>query len=75
MSCQDSVICGNIHNPQNLEFPSIQNNSIPVDFEAQLKEIDKALERKVSKEYLSAQKFLDSFSFTVKRSRFRVKWG
>lgn len=54
MSYHDSVICGNIHSPQNLEFPSIQNNSIPVDFEAQLKEIDKALERKVSEEYLSA---------------------
>ena len=39
MRNQDLDISGNIapadlHAPQNLEFPSIQKNSIPADFEA-----------------------------------------
>ena len=60
MSNQDPDISRNIvpfdlHAPQNLEFPSIQKNSIPADFEAHIREIAKELERKVSKESHSAE--------------------
>ena len=60
MSNQDPDISRNIvpfdlHAPQNLEFPSIQKNSIPTDFEAHIREIDKEIERKVSKESHSTE--------------------
>ena len=62
MRNQDLDFSGNIapadlHAPQNLELPSIQKNSILADFEAQIREIDKELERKVLKESHSAEGF------------------
>ena len=48
--------------PQNLEFLSIQKTSIPVDFEAQIREIDTALEGTVLKEPQSVEEFSDSLA-------------
>ena len=62
MRNQDLDISGNVapadlHAPQNLELPSIQKNSIPANFKAQIREIDQELERKVLKESHSVEGF------------------
>ena len=46
-----------LYAPQNLELPSIQKNSTLADFEAQIRDIDQELERKVLKESLSVEGF------------------
>lgn len=46
--------------PPNLEFPSIQKTSIPVDFEAQIREIDTVLEGTVTKASQSMEVFSNS---------------
>ena len=51
------------HVPEDLEFPSIQKIlAIPIDFEAQIREIDRALEWKVSKMVEKDKEISDSIS-------------